>query len=144
MPFFFWATYIKTCNKKINCFRGILWAMGILRWIVISLVAMFQMQGNVIYKSWFFCLFCCRSNRSQMFSKIGVLKNLVIFIGKHLCWSLFLIKCNFLKIWFQHSCFPVNIVKFLRTVFFYRIPPVAASVVYFLYQSTSRNNFIEI
>ena len=25
-------------------------------------------------------------------SKIGVLKNFAIFIGKHLCWSLFLIR----------------------------------------------------
>ena len=46
-----------------------------------------------------------RSSRSQMFF-IGVLKGVAIFTGKHLCWSLFSIK----KL--QHSCFPVNIVKF--------------------------------
>ena len=33
-----------------------------------------------------------RSSRSQMFFKIGVLKNFANFTGKHLCWSLFLIK----------------------------------------------------
>ena len=33
-----------------------------------------------------------RSSRSQMFFKIGVLKNLAIFTGKHMCWSLFLIR----------------------------------------------------
>ena len=33
-----------------------------------------------------------RSNRSQMFFKIRVLQNLQNFIGKHMCWSLFLIK----------------------------------------------------
>ena len=32
------------------------------------------------------------SSLSQMFFKIGVLKNFVNFTGKHLCWSLFLIK----------------------------------------------------
>ena len=32
------------------------------------------------------------SSRSQMFFKTGVLKNFGIFTGKHLCWSLFLIK----------------------------------------------------
>ena len=32
------------------------------------------------------------SSRSQMFLKIDVLKNLASFTGKHLCWSLFLIK----------------------------------------------------
>ena len=29
------------------------------------------------------------------------------------------------KLW--HRCFPVNFAKFLRTSFFYRTPPVAAS-----------------
>ena len=33
-----------------------------------------------------------RSSRSQMFFKIGVLKNSAILTGKRLCWSLFLIK----------------------------------------------------
>ena len=33
-----------------------------------------------------------RSSRSQMLLKIDILKNFVNFIGKHLCWSLFLIK----------------------------------------------------
>ena len=47
-----------------------------------------------------------KSNRSQMFFKIGVLKNFAKFTGKHLCWSWFLIKLH------------VNIVKFLRTAFF--------------------------
>ena len=30
------------------------------------------------------------------------------------------------RLW--HRCFPVNSVKFLRTPFFYRTPPLAASV----------------
>ena len=34
----------------------------------------------------------CRSSRSQMFFKKDVLKNFANFTGKHLCWSLFLIK----------------------------------------------------
>ena len=44
-----------------------------------------------------------RSSHSQMFFKIGVLKPFVIFLGKHVCWTLFLIKfeglkaCNFIK-----------------------------------------------
>ena len=33
-----------------------------------------------------------RSSRSQMFFKIGALKNFANFTEKHLCWSLFLIK----------------------------------------------------
>ena len=34
----------------------------------------------------------CRSSRVQMFFKLGVLADFAIFTGKHLCWSLFLIK----------------------------------------------------
>ena len=33
--------------------------------------------------------------------------------------------CNFINKRLQDMCFPVNIPKILRTVFFYRIPPVA-------------------
>ena len=54
----------------------------------------------------------CRSSRSQMFFKIGALKNFAIFTGKHLCWSLFLIKLQ------AFTCFPVNIAKFYRVAFF--------------------------
>ena len=43
--------------------------------------------------------------------KIGVLKNLVKFMGKHLCWN------NFIKKTLQYRCFPVNFEKFLRTPF---------------------------
>ena len=45
-----------------------------------------------------------------MFFKMGVLKNFAIFRGKHLRWSLFLIKL-------QVYNFPVNIPKFLRKAF---------------------------
>ena len=58
-----------------------------------------------------------------MFFKIDVLKNFTILTGKHLCQSLFnkvlgLQSCNFIKKRLQHSCFPVNIMKFLRTPLF--------------------------
>ena len=43
-------------------------------------------------------------------------------VGKNVCWSLFLIRLflfnnNFIKKGLQHSCFTVNIAKFLRTPF---------------------------
>ena len=44
-----------------------------------------------------------RSSRSQMFYKIGVLKNFAKFTGKHLCWSHFLMKL--------HMCFPMIFVE---------------------------------
>ena len=44
-----------------------------------------------------------RSGRSQMFFKIEVFKNIAIFTGKHLSWSLFVIKLPSYK--------PVNLLK---------------------------------
>ena len=65
-----------------------------------------------------------RSSRSQMFFKIGLLKNFAIIAGKYLYWGLFFNKfadrkpCSFIKKRLQHRCFHVNIAKFLRTAFF--------------------------
>ena len=39
----------------------------------------------------------CSNIRSQMFFKTVVLKNFAIFTGKHLCWSLFLLKFQDLR-----------------------------------------------
>ena len=55
--------------------------------------------------------------------KEGVLKNFAKFTGKHLCHSLFFNKvkglwpATLLKKRLWHRCFPVNITKFLRTLF---------------------------
>ena len=56
-------------------------------------------------------------------------KNFANFTGKHLCWSLFLIKFlrNFIKDTPTQVCWSVKFAKFLRTSFFYRLPAVAAS-----------------
>ena len=65
----------------------------------------------------------CRSSRSEILFKTGVLKNYAIFTEKYLCWSLFLNKVAglrpaiLLKKRLQHRCFPVNIEKFLTTAF---------------------------
>ena len=63
-----------------------------------------------------------RSNSRCSVTK-GVLRNFAIFTGKHLCQSLFFKKVaglrpeTLLKKRFQHRCFPVNFLKFLRTLF---------------------------
>ena len=61
---------------------------------------------------------------SQMFFKIGVLKNFAIFTGDNLCWNLFFNKvpgqnaCILMKKETpQRRCFPMNIVRFLKTAF---------------------------
>ena len=48
-----------------------------------------------------------------VFYKKNVHKNFGIFTGKHLHWSLFLIKLQAIKKRLQHRCFPVNIAKCL-------------------------------
>ena len=55
-----------------------------------------------------------------MFLKIGILKNIAIFTGKHLCWSIInkVLFNKFIKKRLQHRCFPVNIANFLKTVYF--------------------------
>ena len=40
----------------------------------------------------YFKLTAVGNSRSQMFFRVGVYKNFANFTGKHLCWSLFLIK----------------------------------------------------
>ena len=66
--------------------------------------------------------------------KIGVLKNFANFTGKHLCWSLFLINLqakalNFIKKRLQPGVF-CEICEIFQNIFFYRTPPVAASVMH--------------
>ena len=50
-----------------------------------------------------------RNSHRRCSIKKAVLKNIAIFIRNYLHWTLFSTEL------FQHSCFPVNIAKFLRT-----------------------------
>ena len=59
----------------------------------------------------------CVGVSSQIFYKIGVLKSFTNFAGKHLCWSLSLIKLQTWGLRLQRMCFPVNFAKFLTTTF---------------------------
>ena len=63
----------------------------------------------------------CRSSRSQLFFKIGILKNFAIVTGKHLCWSHFLIKVTPAQVFSYEYC-----ENFKRS-FFSRTPLVAVS-----------------
>ena len=72
-----------------------------------------------------------RSSHSQMFFKIGALKNLAIFTGKHLCWSLFLIKYLAWRPSTQTWKTPTQVFsceycEIFESTFFYRTPLVAA------------------
>ena len=70
-----------------------------------------------------------RSSRSQMFFKIGFLKNFVIFTGKHLLslWKKSLKTCNFIK---ERDFITDVFCKYCvisKDSFLYRTPPEAAS-----------------
>ena len=72
-----------------------------------------------------------RRSRSQMFFKIGVLKNVAIFIRKYLCWSLVLIR-NFNTLVSSKYC------EIFKSNFSHRKLLAAASVKkldWYLYQS---------
>ena len=58
-----------------------------------------------------------RSSHRRCSMKKAFLPNFVIFAGKHLCRSLFLIYWNYIKKRLKHRCFSVNIAKLLRTSF---------------------------
>ena len=77
-----------------------------------------------LFQEIFFIIF--RSSCMQMFFKTGFARNFAIFTGKHLCWSLFLIKENFISTFSQRDfntgdfC-PVKIVKFFEHLFLWSI-----------------------
>ena len=56
----------------------------------------------------------------NMYRKTLVLESLFNKVAGLKAW-------NFIKKSLQHSCFPANIEKLLRTAFFYKTNPVAAS-----------------
>ena len=76
-----------------------------------------------------------RSSRPDMFCKKGVLKKFAKFIGKHRSQTLFFNKVtglsNFIEIETLAQVFFYDFCEFLRTSFFNRTPPVAASVLSF-------------
>ena len=89
-----------------------------------------------------------RSSRSQMLFKVSVLKIFANFTGKHLRWSLFLIKsrdgrsATLLKRDPSTGVFLWNLRNFQNT-FFYRTPPVAASALLTLLLKKSPGLFLQ-
>ena len=65
-------------------------------------VEVFSSRKNVFFYP--FSMWLLQKQPPEVFCKKGVLNNFTIFTGKLLCWRL------------EHTCFPVNIAKFLRTL----------------------------
>ena len=71
-----------------------------------------------------------RSRRSQIFFKVGVLKNFTDFTGKHLCWSVFLIKLKAFRPATLLKKTPTQVLcceicETYKNTYPYRTPPVA-------------------
>ena len=90
-----------------------LWSLTAHIYYVIIIVT-----GGFSKTSFFIIIF--RSRHMQMFFKTGVIRNFAICTGKHLCWSLFLIKLQAepLPKRVLTQVIPVILAKFLRTTFF--------------------------
>ena len=132
-PIYWWWTLRETSPCNLKKYLGLVSFWPPLKgcfWI-------FQEQGHRFYESSFFSIsrFSILETVQQSFAavfKIGVLKNFKIFIGKHLCWSHFLIQqpvlwaATLLKGDFNTFAF-LWISENFKNNFLYRIPPLAAS-----------------
>ena len=83
-----------------------------------------------------------KSSRLELFCKKSVLRNFAKFIGKNTCATVSFFNkvralrpATLLKIRLSHRCFPVK-----RNTFFYKTPPVAASVC--IYQTGYQINWL--
>ena len=95
----------------------------------------FDLNGNQTFIIWF------RSIRSQMFFKLGILKNFAVFTGKHLNWSAFVIKLQALR-HTQIQEFSCEIWQIFKNSFLYRTHLVAASNGF--YSFANRNSFYQM
>ena len=68
-----------------------------------------------------------RSSHLQIVLKIGVLKNLAIYTGKHLCWSLLIKSQAFTKKESPTQIFSAKYCEIFQNRLFYRTPLVTAS-----------------
>ena len=74
-----------------------------------------------------------RGSHAEVLCKKGAFRNFTKFTGKHLCRVSFSINlqveaCNFIKKEALTQVFSYEFCKIFKNIFFYRTPPVAASV----------------
>ena len=90
-----------------------------------------------------------RSTRLKLFFKIDFLKNLAIFTGKHLCWSLFLIKYRsegVQQLYYKETqiqVFSCEYSEIFKNRFFYRTLLMAASNNYESLQTSMGTVFLQ-
>ena len=69
-----------------------------------------------------------RSSHLRYSVQKGVTKNFAISRDKHLCWSFVFIEKRL-----QHRCFPMNIAKFLKKIYFEKRMQTAVSIIFLVY-----------
>ena len=123
--------FFKLAYKLYGC----IWLNKIVTFKKILTLHSVQVASSPNLPPIFFIAFWGETNRSsisQMFFKIGALKNFANFIGKHQCKSIFLINlqslntCNVVKET-PTQVFSCEICEVFKNTCFYRTPPVAAS-----------------
>ena len=82
---------------------------------------------------------CFRSSRPGVFCEKGVLRNFAKFTGKHLCQRLF-----FNKVAGRGLVFSCEFCEISKNNFFYRTPPVAASICLFKCENGNSRTICEI
>ena len=129
-PFSYLGQCILTClwkfllntRRKSNAFTSCVHREDIFtlveKWIFLQTICL-QNKSILLCSLWKFKgnlqkLLKIRSSRMEVFCEKIFLKNLAIFSGKHLFWSLLLINL-FIKKSLWHWCFAVNIANILRT-----------------------------
>ena len=78
-----------------------------------------------------------RRSFSKMFFKMGLCKYFPNFTGKHLCWSLFLIKLQAFRPLYFNTCVILRNLRISGEHLFYRTSPVAAFTPFPLLNLTS-------
>ena len=109
-------TWTTSCDTLINT-NDFMW-LSLRRKI-------FAVHFLCLHFSWssfemFLCIMCTRKSHRRCTAENGILKSFTNFTGKHLFWSIFLIKsqafqsATLLKKKLQQSCFAVKFAKFLK------------------------------
>ena len=113
-----YSTLFQSCNFFLCFFYFLYENMRCLHRAVFRTLSSIQTAFSKIFPKNLhnICLVVKEQQVANVLQK-SIFKNFAIFTGKHLRQSLILIRLQALRNRLQHSCSPVNIKKFLRTVF---------------------------
>ena len=127
-------TQMKFNGVSIKIYQVICWDIHTRSHIYRSYILKYFLPLHLRYFSdsvyaYLLLLLCIyRSSRPEVFCKKGVLRNLTKSTGKHLCQSLFLKACNFIKKETLAQLLSCEFCQISKSTFLHRTPLMAASV----------------